>query len=405
MATRTSYMLALSILAALALNAAGNASTPLIPSADEYAKLRTSVNAITGRSIADIRASLSELAGRHVEICGKVLGNAHPANAKSQLINVLIQGHDDSCFVTCPPSISELQPGRCVRLLLSTPEGAADISDCKLEALLEDPRIATQQAQRAVAKGNGDGEKRLEIGEAAMGVRDRVPPAGPRPAIPSRVRPGAGGPSLPSAPAVPRSALPPQMQNMPTLSGGQRPATATPAIAPRVSLVSHTQGRYSYEQVVKIWTDWVRGINPGLTVEQADLIVRWTLYCSAANNVDHRLMFSVMRYESDFNPRCVSHAGAMGLTQLMPCNVEDFRVRDPFDIAENIRGGTEHLAEFLRTYSGKSNYERTVLALACYNAGPNAVKKHGGVPPYKETQDYVRKVPKLFADLVKQGYP
>jgi hypothetical protein len=251
-----------------------------------------------------------------------------------------------------------------------------------------------------------DSEKRLEIGEAAMGVRDRVPRAAPRPSTPPVPRPGMGGPSIPSSPSVPGSALPPQMQSLSTLSGGPATASAAaPAGAPQLQFVSQGQRRYSYEQVVGIWADWVRSINSKLTVEQADLVVRWTLYHCAVNEVDHRLMFAVMRWESSFNPRCVSHAGAMGLTQLMPCNVEDFRVRDPFDIAENIRGGVEHLAEFLRKYAGRSNYERTVLSLACYNAGPNAVKKHGGVPPYRETQDYVRKVPKLFADLVKQGYP
>jgi soluble lytic murein transglycosylase-like protein len=95
----------------------------------------------------------------------------------------------------------------------------------------------------------------------------------------------------------------------------------------------------------------------------------------------------------------------MGLMQLMLCNVTDFKVKDPFDIAENIRGGIEHLAEFLYKYQGKSNYEQTVLALACYNAGPGAVARYGGVPPYNETQSYVRKVPALFAQLVKDGYP
>ena len=116
-------------------------------------------------------------------------------------------------------------------------------------------------------------------------------------------------------------------------------------------------------------------------------------------------MFAVMRYESDFNPRCRSHAGAMGLTQLMPCNVKDFKVADPYSIAENIRGGVEHLAEFIRKYEGRSNHDQTVMALACYNAGPGNVAKYGGVPPFKETQSYVQKVPKLFAELVQQAYP
>lgn len=405
---RLGCTLALLVLAILHLPVAASANAPLLPSPEEYSRLCTRLNAVTGRSVQDIRGSLSGLVGRYVEVCGKVLGNAHPAKTEANTINVLIQSADDSCFVTCPPDIPELQPGRCVRLLLSTPEDAADICDCKLEAVLEDPRIAVRQPQRPSTEGNGDGEKRLEIGEAAMGVRDRPPQVPMKvPSVPAVTpRPGAGGPSAPLVPSVPASALPPQMRAIPTLSGA--PAVASGAVttaAPRIAFASQTQGKYSYEDVVKIYVNWMRGVNTGLTVELADAIVRWTLYYCAVNGVDHRLMLAVMRYESDFDPRCVSHAGAMGLTQLMPCNVQDFKVRDPFDIAENIRGGVEHLAEFLRMYAGKDNYNRTVLALACYNAGPNAVKKYGGVPPYQETQDYVRKVPKLFADLVRQGYP
>ncbi len=395
------------VIAVLLLSAVTSADAPLLPSPEEYSKLCARVNAVTGRSIQGIRGSLSELAGRHVEVCGRVLGNAHPAKAGTGAINVLIQSTDDSCFVTCPPNIPELQPGRCVRLLLSMPNDAADICDCKLEAVLEDPRIAIRHPQRPSSEGNGDEKQRQGIGEAAMGVRDRPPQIGTTASKLPTVRPApaAGGPSLPAVPSIPGSALPPQMRTMPTLSGGPAAAGGTTGVAPRVSFVAQTQGKYTYEQIVKIWVDWVRGINSSLSVGQADLIVRWTLYYCAVNDVDHRLMFAVMRYESSFNPRCVSHAGAMGLTQLMPCNVQDFKVRDPFDIAENIRGGVEHLAEFLRNYAGKDNYTRTVLSLACYNAGPNAVKKYGGVPPYNETQDYVRKVPKLFADLVRQGYP
>jgi hypothetical protein len=384
-----------------------SANAPLVPSPEEYARLCTRVNAITGRSIQDIRQNLPELAGHHVEICGKVLGNAHPVHAETDAINVLLQSTDDSCFVTCPPNIPELQPGRCVRLLLSTPKDAADISDCKLEAVLEDPRIAVRQRRLPPTGGTADTEQRVEIGEAAMGVRDRPPQASTAPSQPPALtpKPGVGGPAVPAVPSVPGSPLPPQLCNLPTLSSGPAASTGTMGTAPRISLVAQTQGKYTYEQGVKVWTDWVRGINPSLAPEIADAIVRWTVYYAAVNGVDHRLMFAVMRYESSFDPRCVSHAGAMGLTQLMPFNVETLKVRDPFDIAENIRGGTEHLAEFLRRYADKGNYERTVLALACYNAGPNAVKKYGGVPPYRETQDYVRKVPKLFADLVKQGYP
>lgn len=394
----------------LALGAVAQANTSVVTSPAEYMQLCQRVNAVTGRSIEGIRSSLGDLGGKYVEICGKILGKAHPAGTKTETISVYLQCEEDSCFVPCPPDIPEIQPGRSVRMLVHLATEPRDISDCSLAGVIEHPGF---DEGPPAARG---GDSRVEIGEAARGVRDRAP----EPASLTSTPQSAIGPVTPTAPAAPaapappagtaapRSALPPQMRGLPTIgrpSAPQpvQPATYTTATAPpKVAWASQQQ---SYDQVVQVWVKWVRGINPDLSPEQADLIVRWVLYHCAAQSVDHRLMFSVIRFESDFSPKCISSAGAMGLCQLMPCNVHDFGLKDPWDVAENIRGGVSELASYLRQYAGRSNYEQTVLALACYNAGSGAVAKYGGVPPYDETQSYVRKVPKLFADLVKQGYP
>jgi soluble lytic murein transglycosylase-like protein len=385
------------------------AEQPLNPTPEDYGKLCRDLNALTGRSVAEIRSSLEQLAGKYVEIRGRVLGRTSGQYTDSGLVDVLLKCNEDSCFVACPPGYAEVQPGRCVRMLVQVPEQAGDIDDCFLKAVTEDP--TAREADRPAPSGDG---KRLEIGEAAFGVRDQAPDFGPATST--------AGPQLPQIPYQPPqtgsmapqagAALPPEMRGMPSLSGRTAAQPAGPAqsglqVASRPTIqFANQQGRqYTYEDAVRVWVDWVRKQNSDLSAQQADLLVRWTLYYAAQNQVDHRLIFAVMKAESDFNPRCVSHAGAMGLMQLMPCNVTDFRVKDPFDIAENIRGGVEHLAEFLRKYAGKSTFEQTVLALACYNAGPGAVAKHGGVPPYAETQNYVRKVPALFKLLYDQGYP
>jgi hypothetical protein len=371
------------------------AEKPLTPSAEEYGRLCQRLSAVTGRSVEEIRTSLASLSGKYIEIRGKVLGRAHGDLTTSGLVDMYLKCGDDSCFVACPPDMSELQPGRCVRLLVQVPQDASDIDDCALKAVVEDP--LGYDRDKPAPKTNTS--QRLEIGEAAYGVRDKAPDFGPAAPTPPARPQGAGGgrPSVPSNTA-PGSALPPELRGMTSLSG-KAPAQNVPQVR-----FAGTTGR-TYEQVVQVWTNWVRRYNSSLTVQQADLIVRWTIYHSANNHVDHRLTFAVMKYESDFSPTCVSHAGAMGLMQLMPCNVKDFGVSDPFNIAENIRGGVEHLAEFLRTYQGRPYYEQTVLALACYNAGPGAVAKYGGVPPYAETQSYVKNVPALFAQLVSDGYP
>ncbi len=112
---------------------------------------------------------------------------------------------------------------------------------------------------------------------------------------------------------------------------------------------------------------------------------------AALNGLDPALLNAVITAESGGNPQSISRAGAMGLMQLMPDEVKQYGLTDPFNPEQNVAAGAQHLAGLLQHYNGNLS-----LALAAYNAGVGAVAKYGGIPPYPETQNYVQRVLSLL---------
>jgi soluble lytic murein transglycosylase-like protein len=110
------------------------------------------------------------------------------------------------------------------------------------------------------------------------------------------------------------------------------------------------------------------------------------------HGLDPELVLAVVGVESAFEPRAVSPKGARGLMQLMPRTARELGVADAFDAEANLDGGSRYLQALLKRYGGDLR-----RALSAYNAGPGAVARHGGVPPYPETRDYVRRVMRRYA--------
>ena len=112
---------------------------------------------------------------------------------------------------------------------------------------------------------------------------------------------------------------------------------------------------------------------------------------SRKHEIDPELVKVVARVESNYNPRATSHKGALGIMQLLPATAKRFGVSNAYDPAQNIEGGVRYLKFLSDRFRGNLS-----LVLAGYNAGENAVQRHGGIPPYRETQEYVRRIRRLY---------
>ena len=137
-------------------------------------------------------------------------------------------------------------------------------------------------------------------------------------------------------------------------------------------------------------TTGTRNSDGTLTTTLADIFRR----ASEKYGVSYEFLTAVAKAESDFNPNCVSSAGAKGIMQIMPAEAKGLGIQNVFDAEQNIMGSAKLLAAHLKKFNGD-----TTLAAAAYNAGSGRVKQYGGVPPFKETQNYVKKI----AAYMKEG--
>ena len=124
-----------------------------------------------------------------------------------------------------------------------------------------------------------------------------------------------------------------------------------------------------------------------IALSEPNIIEKSITQAAAKYNLPCKLIKAVIKAESNFDAKAISSAGAQGLMQLMPATAEELGVKNPFDIAQNVDGGSRYLRKMLDRFNGEVK-----LALAAYNAGPGTVEKYDGNVPYRETQNYVKRV-------------
>jgi soluble lytic murein transglycosylase-like protein len=200
--------------------------------------------------------------------------------------------------------------------------------------------------------------------------------------------------SPPPVPAVSRPAPAPESGNTQRVVSGQVYSYIKDGVRHYTSSRPKGAGAVASVRTIKysfIETCFACAANPGVNFGTLRLnTAAYDAEIKAAARdygVDEAIVRAIIHAESSFNPMALSHAGAQGLMQLMPATARRFGVTNSYDAGQNIRGGVQYLAWLLKRFNGN-----LTLAAAGYNAGEGAVDRHGGVPPYQETQRYVARV-------------
>ena len=330
---------------------------------DQYLKLRRTSGMDRSLTYASIAANPSNYVGKILELRGTVNGSLR----REQTVTFMLTMEGKGIFMDAPPAdtrmVTEVS-NQTIRVLVKVTEPkSGNIVPMQALALAYDGEVTLreQEAEHAEAVANRRvAQERPTMSNVHFGSRGgtQVPVAGP------------------SNPA-----------NLSEIS----------ALGKQV-LTAEALSIYPY------YKTFIYKSNRKLTSKQLDDITVSVLHFSQKYRVDPRLVCAMLIAESDFDPKCTSNKGAMGLGQVMPDEAKDLHLTNPYDPIQNVGAAVNLLKGKLNMYSegspdGQLTLRQVQLALAAYNAGPGAVKKYGGIPPYRETQGYVKRILKLYNEL------
>lgn len=182
------------------------------------------------------------------------------------------------------------------------------------------------------------------------------------------------------------------VSQQPATAAGVPSPTLVATTSPKKTAAKPTPAKVSNK--VQMYAGKIHSYNGKIDINTALKIATQVLAKSQQYGVDARLVFALLAQESGFNPKAVSPMGAQGLGQLMPGTAKLLGTSNPFDITQNIDATVRYLAQQIQTFNG--NYR---MALAAYNAGPGNVQRYGGIPPFRETQNYVRTISTHYEQL------
>ena len=337
----------------------------------QYVALRRKIQFDRRITLDDLMNRAHECVGKVMELRGTVGGVVETAEGLSMMLNL-----PESKAVTLDVPKAEIivvqkYSTPTLRVLVRIGEGLGNVAPLEVLAIAHDSLVSsieTQEAAKDAARRRAQQQRQLQRQQAST-------------YRPSTVR---------SSYASRGGAMPPNL----AIGASNLTAYYQPRLRERA------------RPLFPPYYQYIGSINSRLGAEQIASITYHLLHFADQNNIDPRLVVAMIFAESHFNPNATSRSGAAGLGQLMPRTAASLGVNNPYDHVQNLDGSIRYLRSRLDTFADKAlpggglSFDQITLALAAYNAGSGAVKKYKGVPPYRETQAYVKKIISMYRYLI-----